>query len=79
MDNFRLGKGKGYSRKNQGSLCGWVLKVAELCEPLVKLLQKNIIAHDYVQADETTVKVLDEVGRDNRTKSYMCCYHGGGD
>lgn len=63
----------------RSSLCGWVLKVAELCEPLVKLLRKNIIAYDYAQADETTVQVLDEVGRDNRTKSYMWCYRGGGE
>jgi hypothetical protein len=35
--------------------------------------------YDYAQADETTVQVLDEVGRDNRTKSYMWCYRGGGE
>ena len=63
----------------RSSLCGWILKTAELCEPLVKLLQKNITAHDYVQADETTVQVLDEVGRDNTAKSYMWCYRGGGE
>lgn len=63
----------------RSSLCGWVLKTAELCEPLVNLLQKNIIAHDYTQADETTVQVLDEVGRDNATKSYIWCYRGGGE
>lgn len=63
----------------RSSLCGWVLKVAELCEPLIKLLQKNIIAYDYAQADETTVQVMDEIGRDNQTKSYMWCYRGGGE
>lgn len=63
----------------RSSLCGWVLKVAELCEPLVKMLQKNIIAYDYAQADETAVQVLDEIGRDNQTKSYMWCYRGGGE
>lgn len=62
----------------RSSLCGWLLKVAELCEPLIKLMQQNIVAYDYVQADETTVQVLDEVGRDNKTKSYMWCYRGGG-
>lgn len=62
----------------RSSLCGWVLKTAELCEPLIKLLQKNIITYDYAQADETTVQVLNEVGRDNKTKSYMWCYRGGG-
>ena len=62
----------------RSSLCGWILKTAELCEPLVKLLQKLIINYDYAQADETTVQVLGEVGRSNTTKSYMWCYRGGG-
>lgn len=62
----------------RSSLCGWILKVSELCEPLVKLLRENIIAYDYAQADETTVQVLDEIGRSNKTKSYIWCYRGGG-
>jgi hypothetical protein len=62
----------------RSSLCGWVLKTAEICEPLIRLLQKDIIANGYVQADETTVQVLNEVGRDNRTKSYRWAYRGGG-
>ncbi|MFM9835783.1 MAG: IS66 family transposase [Methylophilaceae bacterium] len=62
----------------RSSLCGWLLKVADLCEPLVKLLQRSIIVYDYAQADETTVQVLDEVGRNNKTKSYIWCYRGGG-
>jgi len=61
----------------RSSLCGWVLKTAELCTPLVAQLQNNIIAHDYTQADETTVQVLDEVGRDNTAKSFMWVYRGG--
>jgi transposase len=63
----------------RSSLCGWILKTAELCAPLVKQLQKLIMHYDYAQADETTVQVLDEVGRSNTTKSYMWCYRGGGD
>ena len=61
----------------RSSMCGWILKSAELCEPLIQLLQKNIIENTYTQADETTVQVLDEVGRDNTNKSYMWCYRGG--
>jgi transposase len=63
----------------RSSLCGWVLKTSQLCEPLVRLLRKIIAAGEYTQADETTVQVLNEIGRDNRTKSYMWCYRGGGD
>jgi transposase len=62
----------------RSSLCGWVIKAAELCEPLVRLLHKNIVSSDYVQADETTVQVLDEIGRDNTAKSFIWCYRGGG-
>lgn len=62
----------------RSSLCGWTLKTADLCEPLVKLLQKNIVSDDYAQADETRVQVLNEIGRDNRTSSYMWVYRGGG-
>jgi transposase len=63
----------------RSSLCGWLMKTAQLCEPLVKLLQAQIISYDYVQADETTVQVLAEVGRDNTTNSFMWCYRSGGD
>ena len=63
----------------RSSLCGWILKTAELCAPLIKLLQQNIIVYDYVQVDETTVQVLNEMGRDNQTKSYRWVYRGGGD
>jgi transposase len=62
----------------RSSLCGWLLKVSELCEPLVKLLREQIITYDYIQSDETTVQVLSEVGRSNKTKSYIWCYRGGG-
>jgi transposase len=62
----------------RSSLCGWVLKTADICAPLIQQLQKQVVNYDYVQADETTVQVLAEVGRDNRTKSYMWAYRGGG-
>lgn len=61
----------------RSSLCGWMLKVSEICEPLVKLLRKNIIYSDYTQADETTLQVLKEAGKSNQTKSYLWVYRGG--
>lgn len=62
----------------RSSLCGWLMKVAALCKPLILFMQQQLMAYDYVQADETTVQVLNELGRDNKTKSYMWCYRGGG-
>jgi transposase len=61
----------------RSSLCAGVLKTAELCEPLVKLLRLRIVEYDYTQADETTVQVLSEAGRSNTAKSYMWIYRGG--
>ena len=63
----------------RSSLSSWILKTAELCAPLIKLLQKNIVLYDYAQADETTVQVFGEKGRKNTSKSYMWCYRGGRD
>jgi transposase len=63
----------------RSSLCGWLMKVSELCKPLIKLNQTLMLAQDYVQADETSVQVLNEMGRDNKSKSTMWCYRGGGD
>jgi hypothetical protein len=51
--------------------------VALLCGPLIKLLQKEIIQYDYIQADETTLQVLNEAGRADTSKSYMWVYKGG--
>jgi len=61
----------------RSSLCGWILKVATLCEPLVTLLRTDIIRQNYVQADETTLQVLAEAGRSNTSTSYMWVYQGG--
>jgi transposase len=62
----------------RSSLCGWILKTAALCAPLIILLQKNIVDYDLAQADETTVQVMNEKERKNISKSYMWCYRGGG-
>jgi transposase len=61
----------------RSSLCGWMLKVADICKPLVRLLREMILQYDYVGADETTLQVLKELGRSNQTKSYLWVYRGG--
>lgn len=59
------------------SLSSWILKVASLCQPVIKHLQNDILTSTYVQADETTVQVLNESTRQNTQKSYMWVYRGG--
>lgn len=61
----------------RNTMCGWLLSVAELCEPLWEQLRLHLLAYDYAQADETPVQVLQEPGRTNAQKSYMWVYRGG--
>jgi transposase len=53
------------------TMCNWMLKVAKLLSPIVDILKSKIIHSNYARADETTVQVLNEEGRDPSTKSYM--------
>jgi len=48
----------------------WVVKVAEACRPLLNLLREEVLEGDYVQVDETRVRVLKEPGRAATTQSY---------
>jgi transposase len=61
----------------RSSMCGWAIKVAERCEPLMELLNKDIRSGPIMSIDETTVQVMKEVGRSNTTKSYMWIFLGG--
>ena len=61
----------------RATLCTWVLRCAELMEPLVVLLKEMICKGSYVQADETFLQVLNEPNKSNDSKSYMWVYRGG--
>ena len=59
------------------TLCCWAVKVAELCRPLWDLMEEDILQGFQINADETTLQVLQEPGREATTKSYMWLFHGG--
>ena len=61
----------------RASMCGWAVKVAEQCRPLLTLLQNEIRSGPVVNIDETPVQVMQEPGRSNTTKSYMWVFRGG--
>jgi transposase len=58
-------------------MCGWAIKAAERCEPLLALLNEEIRSGPLINIDETTVQVMKEEGRLNTTKSYMWIFMGG--
>jgi transposase len=61
----------------RSTMAGWMVKAADRCEPLMRLLQEELISGPLVNADETPVQVLDEPGRANTTNSYMWVFRGG--
>ena len=61
----------------RSTMCGWAIKVVDSCEPLLDLLNKEIRSGPLINIDETTVQVMKEPNRSNKTKSYMWIYRGG--
>lgn len=59
------------------TLCCWAVKVAEQCRPLVELMEQDILQGFQINADETTLQVLQEPGREATTRSYMWLFRGG--
>ncbi|MFT5728344.1 MAG: hypothetical protein ACI8PB_002497 [Desulforhopalus sp.] len=53
------------------NMCNWAMKIAAACEPVLSLLQKEIRSGPLINIDETTVQVINELGRAASTKSYM--------
>jgi len=62
---------------SRGTLSNWVVRVGELCSPLLEILREELRAGPLINADETPVQVLNEPGRANTTKSYMWVFRGG--
>jgi transposase len=62
---------------SRGTLSNWVVKVGELCRPLLDILREDLRAGPLINLDETPVQVLNEPGRANTTKSYMWVFRGG--
>lgn len=62
---------------SRGTLSNWVVKVGEICRPLLEVLREDLRAGPLINIDETPVQVLNEPGRANTTKSYMWVFRGG--
>jgi len=54
----------------RSSMCRAILKSAEYCQPLLDLLQRDLLTGDYLHADETPVQVMHESDKKNTSKSY---------
>ena len=61
----------------RNTLSLWVIKCGQLLQPLVNLLQDEILSYNVAYADESTIQVLKEDGKTAQSKSYMWAYGGG--
>ncbi|MDA8090004.1 MAG: IS66 family transposase [Nitrospiraceae bacterium] len=61
---------------SRASLSNWVVRVGDLCAPLIGILKADLLAGPLINADETPVQVMKEPGRSNTTKSYMWVFRG---
>lgn len=54
------------------TISNWILRTSEVYgRPLYERMWDHLLKSDYINADETTVQVLNEEGRKAQTKSYM--------
>ena len=62
---------------SRATLSNWVLKSAELLQSFYDRLHELLILQKILQADETTLNVVQD-GRETKSKSYMWLYQSGG-
>ena len=62
---------------SRSNMCKWALRASEACDGLLKLMEAKVISGNVIGIDETTLKVLNEKGSENRQKSFMWLLRGG--
>jgi len=60
------------------TMSNWLLYCAEhWLDPIYQRMKAHLLKRDIIQADETTLKVLNEAGKAAESKSYMWLYRSG--
>jgi len=59
---------------SRATLCGWVMRVGELLRPVSRVMAQELLAGDYLQADETPVGVQMHDGRGQNHQGYLWQY-----
>ena len=66
----------GLEGLTESTLDGWFKKTVELLKPLYESLKKEVFSCDYVQADETTIPVINR-GKHKAEKEYLWMVRSG--
>jgi transposase len=59
------------------TLSNWIIGAAKEFQSVYDLMKEKLLNSHYVQADETTVVVVDSKGQDSKAKKYMWLYKTG--
>jgi len=59
---------------SRGTMCGWVMRVGEMLQPVVGAMRKELLAGSYIQADETPVDVQTHDKRGQNHQAYLWQY-----
>ena len=59
----------------QSTMSDWMASCCLLLEPLYNALKQKILASDYIQADESPIKVLDSDKKGSTHQGYQWVYH----
>ena len=62
---------------SKSSMANWMIQAADGCQPIIELLQQEILSGPVINVDESPFQVLKEPGRRDTTKSYMWVFCGG--
>jgi transposase len=65
------------ARLSRQTLSNWVISAAKELDVVYQLMIQELLKRDYVQADETPVKVIDEKGMAAKGNKYMWLYKSG--
>ena len=57
------------------TLADWISATCDLLEPLYEVHRKKVLSNDYLQADETPIKVLDKAKKGTTHRGYHWVYH----
>ena len=56
------------------TLCNWTMAAAEVLKPIYDHMKKDLLNRNYIHADETTIKVVNDNGTESKSLKYMWLY-----
>jgi transposase len=59
---------------HRSTMCGWVMRVGELLLPIAEAMRRELLARNYIQADETPIEVQMHDGRGKNHQAYLWQY-----